>query len=263
MKQAIFLGFIQGVTEWLPVSSEGALVLAQTIFFGKQAFKTMVYQALFLHLGSFLAALLYFRREVVLLIKTFFGYSSAKKETQKMLHFLGLSTMISGLLGFFLLTTVSHLEAQLQLTGKAITFGIGLLLLVTASWQIKAKETGVKAAKDLLWPDSLFLGILQGLAVLPGLSRSGLTVSGLLLRKFDKTLALKLSFLMSLPIVLAGNIFLNLPGIVLTPVDFLSLATAFISGLLTIHLLLNLARKINFGYFVFIFGFLTMMAALV
>jgi undecaprenyl-diphosphatase len=92
------------------------------------------------------------------------------------------------------------------------------------------------------------------LAVLPGLSRSGLTISALLLRKFDNASALKLSFLMSLPVVLGGNIVLNFKYFTFSTELLLGLIFSFIFGLLTISLLLKIARKVNFGWFVLIFG---------
>jgi undecaprenyl-diphosphatase len=95
------------------------------------------------------------------------------------------------------------------------------------------------------------------LATLPGLSRSGSTVSALLLLGFQKSLSLKLSFLLSMPIVLAGNILLNLNTINFSVDNLVALTASFAFGLLTINLLLKLAKKINFGLLVIIFGLLT------
>jgi len=91
---------------------------------------------------------------------------------------------------------------------------------------------------------------------LPGLCRSGFTVSALLLRLFDVQDALKLSFFMSLPIVLAGNIILNFNDLIFSNELIWGLIFSFIFGLLTIDLLLKIAKRINFGYFVLIFGLL-------
>jgi len=138
----------------------------------------------------------------------------------------------------------------------------GVLILITAFFLIKAKK--IKGERKVIQNnDSILLGVLQGIAVLPGLSRSGLTVSGLLLRKFDDETALRLSFLMSIPIVLAGNIVLNLNKFSFDGYSLLSLFFSFVFGLLTIDLLLRFARKINFGWFVFIFGMMTILATLV
>lgn len=110
--------------------------------------------------------------------------------------------------------------------------------------------------------ESLILGAAQGVAEwLPGLSRSGLTVAALLLRQFDDEVALKLSFLLSLPIVLAGNILLNSEYLYFNLSNLVALAASFIFGLLSIHWLLALARRINFGYFTLVFGLLVIASA--
>lgn len=259
----MILGLIQGLAEWLPVSSEGILVLVQSQLWGSgEGLKALVHQALFLHAGTFLAASVYFRHDIFNLIKTLLGQSGPRHE-QKVLHFLIITTLVSGFTGFFLLEAVNHLENQTKLTGQLLTLGIGGLLLITAGLQIKTKKKGFKTATDLSLRDSFLLGLLQGLAVLPGLSRSGLTVSGLLLRKFDKTLALKLSFLMSLPIVFVGNIFLNRAVFSWGEFEFWGFLVSFGVGLLTIHGLLQLAKRVNFGYFVFGLALLTIISLLV
>lgn len=259
MLEQIILGIVQGITEWLPVSSEGVIVLIAKNFLKEGiTIETVVKQALFLHLGTFLAALVYFRKDVLSLIKTLFNYKSAKIETQKIFKFLLISFLISGFLGFALLKIFIGLEDQISLSAKAITLLIGFLLLITAYLQIKAPKQGHRKSIDLKNTDSVLLGLIQGLAVLPGLSRSGLTVSTLLLRKFDDQDALKLSFLMSLPIVLAGNIILNFNDLIFSNDLIWGLIFSFIFGLLTIDLLLKIAKRINFGYFVLIFGLLVL-----
>ncbi|MAF20198.1 MAG: UDP-diphosphatase [Parcubacteria group bacterium] len=243
MLEAIVLGIIQGVTEWLPVSSEGVLVLVQTRFFGKQDIEQLIRQALFLHLGTFLAAFLYFRKDVFTVFKR-----------KALFNFLLITTIITGILGYALLRLFINLGEQVEFSGKLITLAIGLLLLITAILQIKVNKKGDKKVMDLTKGDSVLLGVVQGLAVLPGLSRSGLTISALLLRKFDNASALKLSFLMSLPVVLGGNIVLNFKYFTFSTELLLGLIFSFIFGLLTISLLLKIARKVNFGWFVLIFG---------
>ncbi len=121
------------------------------------------------------------------------------------------------------------------------------------------------ASTNIKNSDSLLLGGVQGLATLPGISRSGITVSTLLLKKFDDTTALKLSFLMSLPIILLGNILLNIGDIAQTfaTASIYGLLTSFIFGLLTIHALIKLSKKINFGWFVLVFAILMMLSILI
>jgi len=264
MLEGATLGVIQGIAEWLPVSSEGMIALVETNFFGKSDVGGIVRLALFLHLGTFLAALIYLRREVKAILISLIRYRSSTPEERSILHFLIISTIFSGLLGITLLKGLEQFESQIEFSGRTLTALIGILLLVTAWLQLKKKDFGTRMAGDLNSKDSILLGLAQGLAVLPGLSRSGLTVSVLLLRKVDDENALKLSFLLSLPIVLAGNIILNLEMFTsISSAALWGLVLSFIFGLATIHILIKLARKINFGYFVGIFGFLMIGASLV
>lgn len=255
MFEYIVLGIVQGISEWLPVSSEGLLILIKGNFFNETSGGVLIKEALFLHLGTFLAALVYFRKDVLEIIKNIFRYSQISEIDRKLIRFLVLATLISGIIGFLFWTLLAKLNLGIILTSKIINGGVGLLLILTALLQIKALRSGEKQIKDLSTVDSLFLGLMQGLAALPGLSRSGLTVSGLLLRKYSGFYALKLSFLMSLPVILAGNLALNFN--LLTSFNFelfLALIFSFLFGLLTISVLLKIAKKINFGYFVLAFA---------
>lgn len=264
MLEQIVLGIIQGVAEWLPISSEGMIILAQTnLFYSPQGLEANIEYALFLHLGTFLAALIYFRKEVLTILQTLVRYKSQPREMQNLTLFLVISTLISGCLGLVLIKLLSAWTDQVTSSGRVITFLVGIALLITAYLQLKAKEGGYKTLSDLTVRDAVLLGIVQGCAALPGLSRSGTTVAALLLCRFDKAYALKISFLMSLPIVLAGNILLNIHGFVWSTEAMTGLFFSFIFGLATIHILLKFAEKINFGYFVAVFGLLTLVAVFV
>ena len=261
MIEAIVLGVVQGIAEWLPVSSEGILYLIKTTFFKSQdSFDLVIKEALFLHFGTFLAALIYFRKDVVRLLKSLFNFKTANLSDRKIIRFLLVSTLISVVFGFPILMSFKYLDLSSAWTAKIISLLVGILLLVTAALQIKASKAGYKNYQDITDSDSGLLGFMQGLAAIPGLSRSGLTVSALLLRKFDRVPSLKLSFLMSLPIVLGGNILFNLDKFNLDLYNLTSLFFSFLFGLLTIDILLKLARKVNFGYFILIFGVLTIVA---
>ena len=268
MVEGIVLGIIQGITEWLPISSEAVVILVKVNFFGNgESLKELIGFALFLHLGTFLAAAWYLRDDVVALIKMLFKPSRifADGETERILRFLILATFISGIIGFFLLEVfLPSVEGQVASSTKVITGGVGVLLLGTAflQWQArlsaKRKRVSFKTAQDLQNRDSVLLGVVQGFSALPGFSRSGLTISALLLRNYSDMTALRVSFLMSLPIVLGGNILLNVKeGFVLEAAMVFGFLFAFLFGILTIHILFRIARKVNFAYFVLFFGVLT------
>lgn len=261
--QYLILGIIQGITEWLPISSSGMIALTMTNFFNVTNISEILQIALFFHLGTFFAALIYFRKEVTELFIALFNYKRSNKETKNTLKFLIIATVISGIIGIILIKSISNLD--LNLTGKTITLAIGILLLITAFLQLTSKTKGLKSFINIKNSDSLLLGGVQGLATLPGISRSGITVSTLLLKKFDDTTALKLSFLMSLPIILLGNILLNIGDIAQTfaTASIYGLLTSFIFGILTIHALIKLSKKINFGWFVLVFAILMMLSILI
>jgi len=222
--------------------------------------------ALWLHSGTFLAALVYFWEDVKKLIKALFYFRQAEEDVRKILVFLIIATTISWLLGFILVYFTSNFEASsgvtIGVTTKIITLAIGLMLLITAWLQFRAKREGQKNAHDLRPKDGVTLGLVQALAALPGLSRSGLTMSALLFKKFSDTAAIKLSFLMSLPIVLGGNIVLNSDKFTLSSASLAGLTASFIFGLITIGGLLKIAKRINFSWFVFGFGLLTIIAGI-
>ncbi|MDP3954022.1 MAG: undecaprenyl-diphosphate phosphatase [bacterium] len=259
----IILGIIQGITEWLPVSSKSAIILIEENIFNRpNSISEIIRLALFLHLGTFLAALIYLRKDVRHILGSIFNYKSSDAETKKITKFLIISTLVSGIIGLGLFKILLNLESISPVTGKIATLVIGLLLLVTAVIQLRAKKGGIRQASELTNKDSVILGIAQGLAAIPGFSRSGFTVSALLLRKFNDDTALRLSFLMSLPAVLGGNIVLNLTNLSLSTGNLISLLFSFVFGLLTIDLLLRFAKKVNFGYFVLFFGIITIATSL-
>ena len=262
--QYLILGVVQGILEWLPISSSAFIILIMSNFFQITDVSSLLHSALFLHLGTFFAALIYFWNDVADLFRTAFNYKKSSNEKVVILNFIVITTIITGFIGIILLTVASFFNS-LELTGKAISFGVGFLLLITGIFQIKVRSKGLKKENHLKNKDSVWLGIAQGFSTLPGLSRSGITISTLLIRKFDDTTALRLSFLMSLPIVLFGNLLLNYKDIltIFSSTALYGLLASFILGLATIHILMKLSRKINFGWFVFIFALLMMLSVLI
>ncbi len=261
----IILGAIQGITEWLPVSSSAMVTLVNSNFLGIANVRELLQMSLFLHLGTFFAALIYFRRDFLKLTRSLFNYRDIDKETKMTLNFLIIATVISGAIGFVILKLLTASESYLNITGKTVTFSVAVLLLVTGYMQMKVKNSGLKKEIHLKNNDGVLLGVVQGIASLPGISRSGITVSTLMLKKFDDTTALRLSFLMSLPIILFGNIVLNLPDFsqVVTSASLIGLLVSFVFGIVTISALMKLSRRINFGWFVIVFAVLMLLSLLI
>lgn len=266
MLDGIILGVIQGVAEWVPVSSEGMLVLAQTYLLEGQSLREMIELALFLHLGTFFAALLYFWSDVRRIFTTLFTYKKAPEKDKQLVQMLIVITVITGFVGALLAAGLEEGSTEtLAVTGHFVMGLVGVLLIVTGILYLigKARQKGDKTHKKADVMDMSIVGVAQGFAVLPGLSRSGLTIAAFLLRGFSEEETLRLSFLLSLPVVLAGNIALNLSGFAISETALIGLLVAFIVGVGTIHALFKVAHRVNFGYFVIIFGLLSILAAFV
>jgi len=254
MLESIVLGIVQGIFEWLPISSEGILVLIQTQFFNVSSLTEAIQMALFLHLGTFLAAFIYFFDEVQHLIKNLFSYRKISKEKRSILNFYIIATLVSGFVGLVLSAVVMKLEHFFIVTADIIVLVVAFLLFVTAYLQLRKKDMTFREETEVNTADAVVVGAVQGLSVLPGVSRSGSTTSVLLIQRFHEIDALKLSFVLSLPIVLVGNIVVNLSNFYLSIESLVAFLVSFIFGWITIDWLLKIARKVNFGWFIFIFA---------
>ena len=260
--EGVILGTVQGITEWLPVSSEGVIVLVEQHFFNNYSLTEVLKIALFLHLGTVCAAAIYFHKDVKSILCNFFAYGRASKQEKAKIHFYLVATAVSGVIGFSIFKAVESFEHIFEITGDAVNIVIALLLFVTVYLQFKKKSDGGFTENDLSLKDGLILGVVQGCAALPGVSRSGSTTGVLLLRKYKEADALKISFLMSIPIVLAGNVVLNLDDFLFTKEALAGFVMSFLFGILTIHILLRVARKVAWGWFVGAFAVLLIISTL-
>jgi len=264
---AILVGVVQGVLEWLPVSSEGSVALLLTLV-GNASPEVAVQYALFLHAGTAVAATAYYRGDVWALLRKLPRWrpAGAFDADRAEVTFLAVATLSSALVGAVAYTVLEGLASELA--GGAFVALIGALLVVTGVVQRVASERGDDAAADggtgsategtgtaapagqqptLL--DALLVGGLQGLAILPGVSRSGTTVSALLLRGHAGVDALRLSFLLSIPAAAGAGVLVladtGLPGIDPTAA-LLALATSAVVGFLTVGALVRLVRRVAF-----------------
>lgn len=245
---AILLGIIQGVTEWLPVSSEGTISLVMVNFLG-ETLKDAVLYSVWLHLGTLLAAVVYFRKELKGILSDIRGELS---------RFLIISTFFSAMVA---VPAVLLGIDNLAFGGAEATALIGIFLVLTGGLQMKARK-GLRERPS--GKDAIVSGILQGISPIPGISRSGITASSLLLMKHTGKSALKLSFLMSIPFIAIAEAGMIASGeIALDASAFASAGFAFIFGLGTIKCLMGFAEKLNFGPFCVLFGILAILSALI
>ncbi len=263
MFESLILGAVQGIAEWLPISSEAMVVLVKNNFFSDgMAFSEMISFAIFLHLGTLLAAVVYFRTQVWRLIKRTFLYNKATSVQRNELRFIFLATLVSGLIGVILLKFVEQYESFFH-NITAVNLFVALFLVITAVllWM---SESRTEQREATLTPKRAFItGIFQGFAAIPGISRSGSTIAGMGLLGIDKERALELSFILSIPLVFFANIILNFDTLTsLTINHIVALVSAFFFGIITIELLLRLVKKIRFSYFVGIFALLLLIFTL-
>ncbi len=246
--EAALLGIAQGLVEWLPVSSEGVVATVHSLVFGSSLQEAVVF-SLWLHLGTGISALVAFRREVVEVIG-----AAARNPLQPtpMLVFLIIATGVSAPLGFLLLTGLPQFSDRI---GALAMAAVGGLMLVTGATLLRRPERGTRIRDNVTWHDGILTGVAQGLAALPGLSRSGLTVSALLGRGVDRREALTLSFLLSVPVSLGAGLYAALKSnFHASPEALLALAMAAVTGFVTVKVLVGLAHRVNFGWFVIIVG---------
>lgn len=262
MNEAVVLGVVQGLAEWLPVSSEGLLVLVQSRFFGQENLSKAVSMALWLHLGSALAAAVFYKKIVLTLLIRLRGLRGRFWKDPE-LRFYGIGTGVSMILGILIYLFLYYLG---EIDGRWITGFVGGLLLFTAMllWQgsrVKTKYVA-RSRVEFQKKDAWWAGLAQGLAVLPGVSRSGGTTSVLLLLGHNKDKVFERSFLLGIPMVLLANIGLALLNKVSVGFDeIVALLVAFVVSLLTIAALTKIAQKINFTVLVLVFGLVTLLAA--
>ena len=241
---AIVIGVIQGIVEWLPISSEGNLIIIMLSFFDLEPTAALQY-ALFLHLGTGIASTIYFRKEIIELVYAETG------EMKKLRLQLIIMTIVTGIIGLPIWMVVklssNFGEVLLALTGTA--------LIITGLIQRKTNEIATKTSDELSVYESIALGIAQGLSIIPGLSRSGITSSILLFRGFSGEASFKISFLMSIPASFgAAALIILFEGFNITLNSMISLITTFIVGIISINVLLKIVKKISFWKLCVILG---------
>jgi undecaprenyl-diphosphatase len=244
--QAIFLAIVQGITEFLPVSSSGHLVIFQKIFGFKEppiAFDALV------HFGTLFSVLIFFRKDIKKIIKGLFKEIRIKKkgESTHLMILLIIGSLPAVLFGFLLKEKIESIFNSISLL--SVSFLITALILFLTGL-VKEKEKEIKKTKI---SDSIFIGLFQALAILPGVSRSGSTISGGLFRGIKKEDAFNFSFFLGI-IAIFGATILQLPKI--TNFTSLEATTGIIGfllsaifGFLAIKILKPIVIKGKFYYF--------------
>lgn len=250
--QIIILGIIQGITEWLPISSSGHLVIFQYFF----DIEEPVIFDLFLHMGSLLVVFLVFWREIKQLILSFF--IKEYKKYRKIAYYIIIGTIPTALLGYFFEDMFESFFSSLLAVGIALII-TGFLLYFCERFE-KNNSITVKSA--------LVMGIMQGLAITPGISRSGSTISTALYFGVKREEAVKFSFLLFIPAMLGATI-LQSKDIVFNSIEWtpiiIGTLVAVIVGYLSLKLLILIVKKKRlrlFSYYCWIVGITTLILSI-
>jgi undecaprenyl-diphosphatase len=241
--QAIVLGLIQGITEWLPISSSGHLVLAQHFFGLEQpvAFDVM------LHLGTLIVLFIFFRKE---LIELAFGILKRDKKAIKLLVMIIIASIPTALFGFFFKDFLESLFNSIFFTGVGF--------IITAVW-IFISRYPEKKNKELSYYHAFLIGCAQAISIVPSISRSGATIATGLLFGVKKEEAAKFSFIIAIPAIL-GAALLTLKDMAaitdIVPV-LIGTLTAAVAGYLSLSLLMRIIKKdkfYNFAWYCLVLG---------
>jgi undecaprenyl-diphosphatase len=259
--QAIILGVVQGLTEFLPVSSSAHLVFMTDILGLPQnvAFDTL------LHLGTLVAVVAYFWKDLIKIISSFisslidifrgrFKKGLEEKPFKKLSWLIIVGTIPAGIMGILL-------QKQFEALFTSI-FYVGIFLIITGLllWGAERVKPGEKDIKDISFKNAIVIGVAQGIAIAPGISRSGATISAGLFSGLNRELAARFSFLLSIPAIL-GAALVQAKDITSfdtgTAVLIAGFVSALIFGYLAIKLLLKIIKErtlMVFAYYCWIVG---------
>lgn len=270
--KAILMGLIQGLTEFLPVSSSGHLSIVKCIF--NLDTDTGILFDILLHVATLIAICAVYYRDIIKLIVEFFGIVAdlfhnmitffknignvdvsyrkvVNSSYRKFVVLLIVSTIPTGILGFLLKDIVEYVGSSLLVPGVCL-IGTGIILIVS-----DLLNSGNKKPKDANYGDAFAIGAAQGIATLPGLSRSGSTITACLLCGFDRRFATKYSFIMSIPAVI-GAFILEISDISKESISgsdvgcyIVGMVVAVVVGYIALRLTMKLVAGRYFKYFAY------------
>ncbi len=243
--QSLILGIVQGLTEFLPISSSGHLVFLQRIFGLKEIVLTF---DLLVHLGTLAAVFAAFWPDIVSIIK---------KPRQRLVWLIAMATIPTGIIGLVFKDGFQILFES----GK--TIGVEFIITGLIIWFADKVKDRTKGIGDISYFDAAFVGVMQGIAILPAISRSGLTIAGSLFRGIDRETAARFSFLVSIPAI-AGATVLDLKDVIghgILPQMGLPFiigpVAAAISGYWAIKFMIKILQRGSmkgFAYYVWVLG---------
>lgn len=244
--QVIVLAIVQALTEFLPVSSSGHLVIFQKLF---GISEPPVFFDVLVHLGTLGTVLFYFRQKLLKIVRGLFSLNSTYINICRVVV---VGTIPAAVGGLFLQKYIEQIFNSLKLVGISLLATSGLLLSTKLIENKRFKS--LKSLKDLGWLEALLIGIFQALALLPGMSRSGVTITAGLHRRLDRPAAFYLSFYLAIPAIIGATV-LQLPKVANGQFSYLS--QAFLGMLvagLTGYFALKFLERVLLGRKLWLFG---------
>jgi undecaprenyl-diphosphatase len=224
----LILALIQGLTEWLPISSSGHLVIMEKIL----GLNLPLMYNITLHIGTLIVVLTFFRKDVKDMIKAIIS-RNFKSEEGKFGVFIIIGSIPIAISGFLFYDFFKSLFSNLLAVGFALLI-TGFVLFFSE------KKIGYKKIQNF---DSLIIGLVQAITIIPGISRSGLTISAALLRKIDKTITFRYSFLLSVPAILGATL-IDLKEFTVMNVDVVLLLLGVLASMIMGYVSLILLRRL-------------------
>lgn len=247
---AIIFGFVQGITEFVPISSSGHLFILHRIIdlpiVNELAFDVV------LHFASLLAVMVFFQKEIWALLLSFLNLLRGKRDNYSKLAFLLLiGTVPAALAGYFFDSLIESVFRSVYVVAFMLFFG-GMLFIIFERLGRK-----VYAMDNLSLSDSLIIGFAQAIALIPGTSRSGITIAAGMFRGLTREAAVRFSFLLSIPIILGASLFkISEISFASLPKDqlnilFVSFIASFISAFFAIKYFIKFVKKYSLNVFAF------------
>jgi undecaprenyl-diphosphatase len=253
--QAVVMGIVQGLTEFLPVSSSGHLVIVPALAGWRDPFITSLAFSVMLHIGTLIALLIYFRADWMRLIPA--GLATIRDRSidgdpdRRLAWLVAVATVPALIVGVFLNDVVERRFREIGLVALMLVVGGGIL------WLAERQGSRRLLAIDLTFPKALAIGVAQAFALIPGISRSGISISAGLFAGLDRESAARFSFLMATPVTAAAAIFESLRVVsgdagVTVEVGplFAGMVASLVSGLVAIAFLLRFLRTRSTDVFV-------------
>ena len=244
--EALILGIIQGLTEFLPVSSSGHLEITKAIFNNDIGSEQSMFMTVLLHAATALSTIVVFRKEIVEILTGLIKFKN-NEETRFSIKII-LSMIPAVFVGLYFEKEIEELfRDNIVLVGSMLILTGGLLFLADRS---KTTDNGVS------FSNAVIIGVSQAIAILPGISRSGATISTSVLLGVDRTKAAKFSFLMVVPLILGkmGKDILD-PEFAISNTDLspmiIGFVAAFVTGLIACTWMIKLVRKSKLSYFAY------------